>query len=426
MSGSHSARTTKYTAERVDGDRAVDVARLLVGGAGEVDRDAVAANLDGARWIGMSAGVMPSPSITSRALPRPVGEIGQRSADAPLRVAVQLVHAPLQPGRARAAAASSRSRRAPSSWQATCARRSASRWWGRRMFATSTLSRSSVSRTGGITTPSWISSRAPTGMLAGCIPPTSAWWARETTKPRSSTRETSVISGRWVPPVYGSFRMKRSPGVGGRAPGRRPRRRAWRRDATGMCSACATIRPRASNTAVEQSRRSLMLAECAARTSAAPISSATPESAADITRRVAGSIIAEAPTRRRRNAPASRRPPTAWRLPSPPPEGPRTTGRLQRRRHLEPRYRDGGGGPHRHQLDLAVGIGEPVAVAMGIAEPVGQGARRLERHRQLERLAVVAQIAGSAARARPVRAEAPGRGCAARPPTATRATPPPR
>jgi hypothetical protein len=41
-----------------------------------------------------------------------------------------------------------------------------------------------------------------------------------------------------------------------------------------MCSACAIIRPRASNSAVEQSRRSLMFAENAERTRTAPISSA--------------------------------------------------------------------------------------------------------------------------------------------------------
>src|SRR3954462_5593450 len=42
---------------------------------------------------------------------------------------------------------------------------------------------------------------------------------------------------------------------------------------TGMCSACMTISPAGADSAVEQSRRSLMLAECALRTSAAPISS---------------------------------------------------------------------------------------------------------------------------------------------------------
>ena len=48
---------------------------------------------------------------------------------------------------------------------------------------------------------------------------------------------------------------------------------------TGMCSAWATIRPAASKIAVEQSRRSLMFAENAARTSTAPISSAIARSA---------------------------------------------------------------------------------------------------------------------------------------------------
>ena len=43
---------------------------------------------------------------------------------------------------------------------------------------------------------------------------------------------------------------------------------------TGMCSACTTIRPRSSKSAVEQSRRSLMFAEKAERTRTAPISSA--------------------------------------------------------------------------------------------------------------------------------------------------------
>src|SRR6187200_2888191 len=42
-----------------------------------------------------------------------------------------------------------------------------------------------------------------------------------------------------------------------------------------MCSACAIRRPWASKRAVEQSRRSLMLAEKAERMRAAPISSAT-------------------------------------------------------------------------------------------------------------------------------------------------------
>ena len=48
---------------------------------------------------------------------------------------------------------------------------------------------------------------------------------------------------------------------------------------TGMCSAWAIMRPSGAKSAVEQSRRSLMLAEKAERTSTAPISSATARSA---------------------------------------------------------------------------------------------------------------------------------------------------
>ena len=50
-----------------------------------------------------------------------------------------------------------------------------------------------------------------------------------------------------------------------------------------MCSACVTILPASSKSAVEQSRRSLMFAENAERMSAAPISSAIARSAAPIT-----------------------------------------------------------------------------------------------------------------------------------------------
>ena len=50
-----------------------------------------------------------------------------------------------------------------------------------------------------------------------------------------------------------------------------------------MCSACAIMRPSESKRAVEQSRRSLMLAEKAERTSAAPISSATARKALPMT-----------------------------------------------------------------------------------------------------------------------------------------------
>src|SRR4051794_36063665 len=58
---------------------------------------------------------------------------------------------------------------------------------------------------------------------------------------------------------------------------------------TGMCSACATMRPSASNSAAEQSRRSLMFDEYAPRISTAPISSAIPANALASTESVTGS-----------------------------------------------------------------------------------------------------------------------------------------
>src|SRR4051794_3862090 len=56
-----------------------------------------------------------------------------------------------------------------------------------------------------------------------------------------------------------------------------------------MCSACMTMRPRSSNRAVEASRRSLMFAEWAERTSTAPISSQAARSSPSITWRVMAS-----------------------------------------------------------------------------------------------------------------------------------------
>ena len=127
-------------------------------------------------------------------------------------------------------------------------------------------------RVGGITTPSSASVVDPAGRLPGSGPPTSAWCARVTAYP-SDVRVTIVRSGRCVPPAYGSFRIHGSPGPGScartaaTASGIAPR---W----TGMCSACVTMPPASSKSAVEQSRRSLMFAENAERTSTAPISSA--------------------------------------------------------------------------------------------------------------------------------------------------------
>ena len=56
-----------------------------------------------------------------------------------------------------------------------------------------------------------------------------------------------------------------------------------------MCSAWHSVSPAASNSAVEQSRRSLMLVECEARISASPVSSTIEARAAPITSTVIGS-----------------------------------------------------------------------------------------------------------------------------------------
>ena len=120
-------------------------------------------------------------------------------------------------------------------------------------------------------------------MLPGVLPPTSAWWARLAANPMwrvaGEERRDERDVGQVRPAAVG---VVQDPGVARRAgppsctaataSGIAPR---W----TGMCSACITISPRASNSAVEASRRSLMLAEWAARTSAAPISSHTARSA---------------------------------------------------------------------------------------------------------------------------------------------------
>ena len=151
------------------------------------------------------------------------------------------------------------------------------------MRATSSSIVSLVSGRGEITTPSSSSVRLSAGIDPGTRPPTSAWWARLAAKPSSSppaanTGVITVMSGRWVPPANGSLRIQetpgacRSPSTAATAAGIAPR-------CTGMCSACITICPSASNSAVEASRRSLMLEECAERISTTPISSQAARSA---------------------------------------------------------------------------------------------------------------------------------------------------
>ena len=95
------------------------------------------------------------------------------------------------------------------------------------------------------------------GIEPGDMPPMSAWCARLATyakgrrAPRAKTGATTVTSGRCVPPAKGSFSTTTSSGsIGTRAIAARTESGVAPR-CTGMCAACATRPPRASNTAHE-------------------------------------------------------------------------------------------------------------------------------------------------------------------------------
>ena len=160
-----------------------------------------------------------------------------------------------------------------------------------------------------------------------------------------------------------------------------------------MCSACAIIRPSGSNSAVEQSRRSLMLAECAARISAAPISSATPRSAEASTcsvGRIAHRVTRQPPSPAAPCRPARRHPQRRtiqmqrcrpWHRPLA-----RGTHQLQRRPCR------GAGGPQVDQLDRRPALLVAVPLGVSLVEPLGQGRQRLQVDLQLEPLPRVAQV----------------------------------
>ena len=194
-----------------------------------------------------------------------------------------------------------------------------------------------------------------------------------------------------------------------------------------MCSAWATMRPRASKSAAEQSRRSLMFDEDALRTSTVPISSAIPERAALITDRVTGSTFAPGrgcptasgspaqPGRTRHVAPGqlddrrARRRPSPGRAPARSSHSPSTIraaaapAALDRAWHCKDgrSTREGRDQPARDDLGLGVEP-EPVAplVRLGQARLPAVGVDG-----QLVRLAAVARVdEPPRARARQVRA----------------------
>ena len=243
-----------------DRERAVEVAVVLRRGAGEVDLDLLARDRDG----GADRRARLPRLEHVLGLAAAVGEAARSPPGRPARSRRRARPSRRGHGRRRSARVSSAIRLRARAWAASWARRSPRRSSGFRICADEPFERPARRA-------AWAGSRRPrprgvreaAGMLPGSGPPTSAWWARVTAKP-SSVRETSVTSGRCVPPAKGSLRMKTSSGPGSwaataaTASGIAPR-------CTGMCSACATIRPRASKRAVEQSRRSLMFAENADR-----------------------------------------------------------------------------------------------------------------------------------------------------------------
>ncbi len=205
-----------------------------------------------------------------------------------------------------------------------------------------------------------------------------------------------------------------------------------------MCSACITISPAGSNSAVEASRRSLMLAEWAERISTAPISSQVARSAPTTTCSWTGSSAVTRPLalarqldaaalqhraapagrhqqrrlgqladgrpvqlqpRRQRAAPdgqldlraaeaAARRPGAGAALGTRVERQPRPAGR---------RADDERPHAHRHQLDLLRRVAVAVAALVRVLERLAQAARRRSGGPsigQLERLAAVAQRVG--------------------------------
>src|SRR5436305_159489 len=166
-----------------------------------------------------------------------------------------------------------------------------------------------------------------------------------------------------------------------------------------MCSACAIMRPRSSKRAVEQSRRSLMLAENEARISTAPISSAIERSELPRT----WSSIFTVWSRSATVASRSRQHQRAISIPIPHPPGGYEArcaveldcGRtfdVQRLagRQVEHRPGSGLGRADRDELELAGPVGVAVALLMRTMKGLREVA--LDRNRQLERLARIAQV----------------------------------
>ena len=158
-----------------------------------------------------------------------------------------------------------------------------------------------------------------------------------------------------------------------------------------MCSACAIMRPRSSKSAVEQSRRSLMFAEKAERMSTAPISSATER------RRAAENLELDIHDRVSLQ-------PASCPIPNPHPPGgsqqvapssSSTAGPVTARARPSRRSSSAGPGATSAVRTATSSIRRvPVGVAVALLVRAVERLREIgpERHRQLERLACVAEV----------------------------------
>ena len=156
-----------------------------------------------------------------------------------------------------------------------------------------------------------------------------------------------------------------------------------------MCSACAIIRPRSSKSAVEQSRRSLMLAEKAERMSTAPISSAIARRTLPM---IWSSIVTFSSSRSVRPSLAPTHPGGSQHVApaSSTTAGPATVVRGS----LRGRSSSGLGGRRRCAPRRARSSRSRIRVSVLLLVCAVERFRELvlQRHRQLERLARVAQI----------------------------------
>ena len=184
-----------------DRERAVEVAAVLGGGAGEVELELVAG--DGRAQPQLEVALGAPRARRSRCARRPRARRSARGCGAPRSRASRASRRAAR--RARSARPAPPAARRPARFAASWARRSASRWRGLRIRLGQVAEHLVASaRVGGITTPSSASVRESAGMLPGSRAPTSAWWARLAAKPSSSppwnTGEITVMSGRCVPP----------------------------------------------------------------------------------------------------------------------------------------------------------------------------------------------------------------------------------